>query len=79
MGILQDIGHSLPQSRYVDLSHGAFEDGSSANPFNTVIEAVLFVPDHGHVRILPGTYSEVMIIDKPLTLHSSGGTVVIGD
>lgn len=78
MGILQDIGHSLPQSRYVDHNASGFQDGSSANPYDTVTEAVMAVPSDGFVRILPGTYAESMTIIRAMELHSSGGTAVIG-
>jgi hypothetical protein len=78
MGILQDIGYSLPYSRYVDDDASGFEDGSSANPFNTVIEGIDDVPTNGFVRIIPGTYPETMIVDRAMKLHSCGGTAVIG-
>jgi len=78
LGILQDIGYSLPKSRYVDDNASGFEEGSSGNPFNTVIEGVNAVPTGGHVRILPGTYPESMTITKAMFLHSCGGAATIG-
>lgn len=78
MGILQDIGYSLPMSRYVDRNASGFEDGSSANPFNTMLEGINSVPVGGHLRILLGTYPGALTIDKNMTLHSSGGTAILG-
>jgi hypothetical protein len=79
MGILQDIGHSLPFSRYVDDSASGFEDGSSGNPFNTLGEGVSNVPVNGFVRVLPGTYLENLTITKALTLIAPAGGAFIGD
>jgi len=79
MGILQDIGHSLPFSRYVDDNAIGFEDGSSGNPFNTLSEGVNNAPVNGFVRILPGTYLENLTITKALTLIAPAGGASIGD
>ena len=80
MGILQDIGHSLPHSRYVDINANGFEDGSSAHPFNNLIVGIDRVPDQGIVRILPGNYlvPKNYSINRIMQLRSSGGVVVIG-
>ena len=78
LGILQDTGHSLAQSRYVDDSATGFEDGSKPHPYNTVWEGVSNVPTNGHVRILPGTYSETTTINRAMWLHSAGGTALLG-
>lgn len=64
LGILQDIGHSLPASRYVDLNADGFEDGSSGNPFNTLIEGINTVPENGALRLLPNNYCGPMILNK---------------
>lgn len=78
LGILQDTGHSLAQSRYVDDGASGFEDGSKPHPYNTVVEGVNAVPTSGFVRILPGAYAETMTINRAMELHSAGGTATIG-
>lgn len=77
LGILQDIGHSLPRSCYVNTNATGFEDGSCANPFNSVSEALLRVPANGLVRIFPGTYKEKLTIKKSVELRSCGGIATI--
>jgi len=78
-GILEDIGWSRPQSRYSLDAASGFEDGSSANPFNSVTESMNGVPSDGFVRLLPGTFSETVSFgSKPLLLESYG-SAVIGD
>ncbi len=79
LGILQDIGWSLPRSRYVWVGATGFEDGSSGNPFNEVAEGIADVDTSGSVFIYPGTHTETMIVPKPVKLHSAGGVAVIGD
>jgi len=79
MGILQDIGYSLPVSRYVHGAATGFEDGSSQNPFDTLAEGVADAPAGGVVRMFPGSYDEPMTITKEVELHSACGTAVIGE
>lgn len=78
MGILQDIGYSLPTSRYVDLNADGFEDGSSANPFNTLKEGIDAVPENGALRLLPSNYRGAITLEKRMTVHSSGGVATLG-
>jgi hypothetical protein len=78
LGILQDIGHSMPASRYVDLNADGFEDGSSGNPFNTLIEGINAVPENGALRLLPNNYRGAMILNKKMNVHSSGGVATLG-
>lgn len=76
-GVLEDIGWSRPESRYALDAASGFEDGSSANPFNTASESATAVPPGGFVRFLPGTFSETLLIDsKPMLLESYGPAVV---
>lgn len=78
LGIFQDMGHSLSQSRYVKLTASGFEDGSSGNPYNTITEGTTNVPSGGHLRIYSGSYAGARTITKAMTLHSCGGTTVLG-
>ncbi|MBN1352790.1 hypothetical protein JXJ21_25600 [candidate division KSB1 bacterium] len=78
LGILQDIAHSLANSRYVDKNASGFEDGSSGHPFNTLNEGITNVPTGGSVRILPGSYNVQGIFTKKMKWHSSGGVAIIG-
>lgn len=78
LGVLQDIGHSLATSRYVDLNADGFEDGSCANPFNTFIEGRDGVPEFGALRLLPGNYRGAMLLQKRMSIHSSAGVATLG-
>jgi hypothetical protein len=76
---------------YVDGSWGGDENGSSANPFNTVAEAAYRTLPNAVVWIKPGVYPETLltqddpsfdlsfVINRPVVLRVNGsGTVVIG-
>ena len=72
---------------YADWSNTGDEDGSPANPFNTVAEAVQVVIPNGTVNIGVGVYRETetisvnphgFTIDRPVTLRTTGGMVTIG-
>jgi hypothetical protein len=78
LGILQDIGHSLAQSRYVDLNNSGAEDGSSVRPLNTLIEGINAVPESGALRLLPNIYRGPMLLNKKMIVHSSGGVATLG-
>ncbi|MHC4111852.1 MAG: M12 family metallo-peptidase [Planctomycetota bacterium] len=72
---------------YVDWTNIGFEDGTMGHPFNTVAEAVHVVIPDGTVYINPGSYPETetltvnpsgLIINRPVTLRTTGGMVTIG-
>jgi len=65
---------------YVDLANNGYEDGSAADPWNTVREGYGAVIPSGTVYIKPGTYPEALTLSKPATLQRDGtsGTVTIG-
>ncbi|HVO73308.1 MAG TPA: hypothetical protein VMT35_04750 [Ignavibacteriaceae bacterium] len=83
LGILQDIGYSLTNSRYVDLSADGFEDGSSANPFDALWKGIVSVPQNGTLRLRADEYdvssgnNGPATLDKPMTIASFGGTATI--
>jgi secreted trypsin-like serine protease len=64
----------------VNISATGTENGSRANPFNTVLEGINGVPTGGIVRIAPGTYREALTINRAMKLRSSStvGAVTIG-
>ncbi len=72
---------------YVDWTNSGFEDGTIGHPFNTVAEAVHVVIPDGTVYIYTGSYPETdtltlnpsgLIINRPVTLRTTGGMVTIG-
>jgi hypothetical protein len=66
-------------TRYVDGgATGSSEEGTSSQPFRSVLEGVLDVPSKGAVVVKTGTYAEKMILRKPMEVRAQNGTVVIG-
>jgi hypothetical protein len=72
---------------YSDWTNTGIEDGTAGNPFNTVAEAVGVVIPNGTVYIGSGSYPETetltvnppgLIINRPVTLRTTGGMVTIG-
>ena len=61
----------------MDVNASSIENGSSTNPFNTVLEGVNAVNNGGIVRIRPGIYRDVLTIRRPMELRSTGGIVTI--
>ncbi len=82
LGILNDIGWDIPNlaTTYVDSSNSGTEDGSSANPFNTVEEGMTSAETSGQLLIKPGTYPENILINRPMIISrwDTTGVVVIG-
>ncbi len=65
---------------YVNKSNNTgFEFGTLAFPFNTVDEGLDAVQVGGTVRIISGTYPEIMTVNKFVNVEASGGTVNIGN
>jgi hypothetical protein len=77
LGILQQMGYSLSNSRYVAPNQSGPADGSILHPFGTLADAVGAVPNQGSVRLLEGMYAGPTLLAKPLTLHSLGGKALI--
>ena len=65
---------------YVDWSNTGYEDGTAANPYNTVLEGAETVMPGGTVLIAPGNYPETPLIPYPCLLLRNGtsGSVIIG-
>lgn len=73
--------NSLLTNVYVDESSSQGENGSAAFPYNTVREGAWSVlRSGGTLNILPATYSEPILIQRPMTIRRWGtsGTVRIG-
>ncbi len=58
--------------------NGALENGSFANPFNTLTEGVAAAPRGATLKIKTGSTSTTISINKRLNLEAVGGPVVIG-
>jgi hypothetical protein len=73
--------NSLLANVFVDSGSSLGENGSAAFPYNTVREGAWSVlRSGGTLNILPATYSEAMLIQRPMTIQrwGSSGTVRIG-
>lgn len=65
---------------FVDKANSGSENGSQANPFNTVLGGVNAVPEPPRtIRIAGGSYPENLVINTPVTLKGwRNGNAVIG-
>jgi hypothetical protein len=63
---------------YVDHNYSGIENGSLAQPYNTVTEGVNAVQRYQAVWMRPASYNETLTINKRLELRSIGGTATIG-
>lgn len=65
---------------FVDRLNTGFENGSQANPFNTVPEGISAIPEPPRtIRIAGGSYAEPLVINTPCTLMGwRNGSVIIG-
>lgn len=77
-----DTDGSTSYLHYVDFAWGGSEDGAIATPYNTFAEAQANLTAGGTIRIKGDTAdsdsSEVLSINKAMTLEAVGGTVSIG-
>jgi len=66
---------------FVDLANSGVGNGSQANPYDSVSEAIAAVPEPPRtIRISGGSYDEPMVIDTPCTLRGwKNGSVIIGE
>lgn len=68
-----------PTTVYVDGDAGCPQHGTVGKPVSTVTAGKEKVASGGTVIIAAGSYPESLVIDEPMTLEASGGTVVIGE
>ena len=66
------------EERWVDFAYGGFENGSFANPFNTLAEGLNAVPRGGILNFKPGSSRETATISKRMTMRAVGGPVTLG-
>ena len=67
---------------YVDFVNGnPVGIGTEDDPVDTLSDAVILVEEYGLIKIAPGSTTETIIIDQPVTLERNGesGTVIIGN
>lgn len=64
---------------WVDFNYsGAIENGSFAQPFDTLAKGVSKVSSGGTIAIKPGSSLETMTISKPMTITAVGGAATVG-
>lgn len=63
---------------YVSQAGSSNPDGSSSHPYQVVEQGIYKVSSGGRVIMLPGTYSEAMVVSKPCELHALTTEVRIG-
>lgn len=63
---------------WVDFHYGGSEQGTFAQPFNTLTEGVNAASHGGTVKLKPGERLETLTISKRLNLEAIGGAVTIG-
>jgi hypothetical protein len=56
----------------------AWEDGTSAHPYNTVNEGHFATVEGDTVIIQAGSYPETLTLDRPSTIEAQGGNAVVG-
>ena len=67
---------------YVDFDNGSpVGTGTEEDPVDTLSDAVILAPENGLIKIAPGTTTETITIDQPVTLIRNGesGSVIIGN
>ena len=67
---------------YVDFDNGSPNGtGTEEDPVDTLSAAVILAPENGLIKIAPGTTTEIITIDQPVTLKRNGesGSVIIGN
>jgi hypothetical protein len=68
---------TMPNPVWLDDSNLGFEDGTSAQPFRTLVKASAVVRAGEQIAIQPGTY-EPLTLYRPMTLFAPSGGVTIG-
>jgi len=63
---------------FVNFGYSGLENGSAANPYDTVLEALVHVTDRGTLRVAVGTMPGPITIEKPVTIRAQDGAVTIG-
>ncbi len=79
-GFEVSISRQARNPAYVDPSNTGYEDGTAANPWNTLEEGLISVVPGATVYAAPENYPDARTIRKPLVLRRDGasGAVVLG-
>jgi hypothetical protein len=77
-GIPDGCEPPVPGVIWVDLRNTACQNGWEAFPFNTVAKANAVAATGNTLRIRAGSYTERLLLSKPLRLESQGGAARIG-
>ncbi len=64
---------------WVDFAYRSVENGTLAQPFDTLAEALSSVDTNGTIHVAPGASHETLTIAGPVTIQASSGLVKIGD
>ncbi|MCA9770993.1 MAG: right-handed parallel beta-helix repeat-containing protein [Myxococcales bacterium] len=63
---------------YVDAANASgVEDGSLANPWNTIAEALVAALDGDVIEVAAGTYVDPLTIDKSVAIRAPGGATAV--
>ncbi|MCA9952006.1 MAG: hypothetical protein KDE48_20290 [Anaerolineales bacterium] len=81
LGILDDMGWGVMDFShvYVDSQASGVEHGTQADPFDTLIEGYQAAGNYGVIHMAAGSYAEAFLLQRPLTIQSTGGSVIIGN
>ena len=64
---------------YCDFNYLGMENGTLAQPYDTVEESLVHIAEHGTVHLAPGAISGAMTIDQSVTLIATSGPVLLGN
>lgn len=64
---------------FCDFAYDGMENGTQPQPYDTVQEALLHTASGGTIELSPGSTSETLSIDQPVTLNASGAAVMLGN
>lgn len=80
IGPRPNLAAALPLAlvTWLNFPYAGPEEGTLLRPFNTLPEALAFVPAAGTINILPGRANWTGTISKPVTLQAYGGLVTLG-
>jgi hypothetical protein len=78
LGTGESVLNGADPVTWVDFSYTGVERGTYSFPYATYGQAAANVPTGGRINILPGTSSESAVAQRASTVHSYGGTAVIG-
>ncbi len=69
--------HTSPDTIYVDAAFVGTEDGSAANPFDTIGEAITHASASDTINVAAGIYAESLSVNKEISIIGAGSTTII--